>query len=1595
MITDNELRISSESYTHKDFYQIYPEILDLVNKITERWDPSSSNESDPGVVLLKLLAFIADKNNYNIDKNILECFMPSCTQEDSMRKLCDMMGYNPKYYQSAVAEVSFMWVGDELPTTPTGVDYIKLDRFTEITDDSGEVNYVLTEPVTLSYKGNIVSKPAIEGTLQTVEINNDSVVKLNNIDDNRRLYLPESQIAENGIWIWNVSEAETEPNFWKKVDNLNIQKANQKVWKFGFDSRRRLPYIQFPEDIAGLIENGLTVNYIRTSGENGNIKANTLVKLTKLDKVKLYKALQEEEVSIQDENNTYLVISNKSYTVNGKDVETLDEAYNNFKKTVGTFNTLVTCRDYANAIYNLVNSELDTTNLVSNVQVSDIKDDLNFSNRIVSFDSYGLFYTDIPLKKHSVNVVNSLPSTGEPNVIYYCKGEYYQYDSSITGDVKWYKCTEQEVNTINNFDLYIYPLTNVDNFSKASAYEESFKPSPLTLKIINKLEDYKTLSHIIKQVDLSVGKTRQIYNIKNYYHLNAKISTTYKVTKYEADEILENVYAALWNEFNARKVNYGDELSYDIILKTIEKADSRIKTVSLDEPKIKTNIMYGDGREINILGYDGTINTGSDDEAEKVFYTLISKNVLAGRIPLFNYDKRFTYRLGESPTSSGHHIFGKEYSYPTDSEVIDITTDPHVSDENEASFSITYVDTEVKIPAARLQDEYTLKKNEMVQLIAPNLTTVKDGLYTSYINYFFRAANATGNQGAAIPAHFTQLTNWQYQDHFFIYIDGISDPSGQMYFRTKETGITNEETFNSKKRSLDPNRYIWYVENGKWKHTETYIAGKTYYTTKNISISNWFKLWEKFTNETVPQPLFTLVDPSITNAPGYLVDENHNRFKQCTKFTSNSITLYAQLTQAVKVDYTNHVEGVITAFGDYGLNADTVGQDRVGLVIPENTEYGLCAGDELYINYKDSNDIIHNIKYYREGNKFYKKDDIGNGYGKPETFSGIIKTNFELMDSETQHYSGSGKNYTKTTGYKFGNDIVPGMFSLDGTKQIEIRDFIKTQIKYSPFKCYWKTNKQILRLNRINAITETVGEFEYVLNNNEYFFYTDSLENSLVTLSSGTKLKMYQQTTASYLEFKINAVIDLEDISEKGIGAFSDTKWFTFKFNENYYLDIIENQIISLGEGDIIRLQPQAEGVASLRRNDPSNPGHFVDVTALTNDWAIINGIFTYNGQSLPKYVNIDMEWDIRSTFNLDISSQEGQDILSDDSRYIGNSSKEVIEKITLYTSLWKVLSNTQPYYTTEPNKYELSDLSEVAVRLINFTSQANSYKIKSNYAITETGGIQISTHRYKISSQFKDDVYIYRYRAEDISYKETGGSSYQTLEQISMYDDTYYKISLKDKDQIKVPVFVPQKCFGLLMVYYSPSQDTQTYPTIKVVNSVGTSIKAIAKYSTNYYSESDSDYSLNLTLAKGINIFRIKTLPVSSASTGEYILIDNSIGKDPGSIVLSDLSIVDYEKEELAQTGNITGVNYSLLNIKPVNCKTFVQKYILNPQIDTDQIFYVSNPINKYNEIDIDVMNQYSFFNYNNVCNKFVIPQLDSDFTDIQIAKSSRSVKW
>lgn len=655
MINETELNISNKSYTNKDFASIYPELLELAKKLTNKWDPSTSNESDPGVVLLKLLAFIGDKNNYYIDKSILETFLPSATQESSMRKLTEMNGYEMGYFNSAEVDVTFMYRG--LMNNASDSMSIVLPAYsTVITGTDGATTYVLKDRVELTTRGVSVTKPAIEGTLKFLRGTDNSYIQLNNLDDNNRVYFPERFVAVNGIFVTNVSE---ENNLWDRVENLNTEVPSVKCFKFGFDSTKNLPYIEFPKNISSLIGNGLDIKYIITKGVDGNVKANFLNKLfntTDLTTLTTWTSSEAEEAlpaTLSD-----LVISNQSASFNGKNPETINEAYNNFKKVVGTFSTLVTTRDYANFIYKLVDSSNNFE--VSNIQVSDRRTDVNYSNNIVTFNEFG---------------------------------------KTIVSN--------EDTEKISPFDIVLYPLESTKGNYDSSSYYTSFKRKVISTDYLSnneELDKVRNISHNMLKLD-----DEDVYLYKNYVKLNVKITTINKVTEAEAASVIANVKKELYKKFNAREIDYGHEIPYDTIFTTIQQADPRIKNVSLDEPELSTKVMISSVLEPEV-DYN-EVNEFGESYHEK----LLAKNILAGRISLFDYYDDFSFDFYQSKIDGKGPIIDK----------------------------LASITTEVVIPSASINAGYELKENEVIQLIGPNLTTKIT--YPQFINFHYTGDDVTPN----------------------------------------------------------------------------------------------------------------------------------------------------------------------------------------------------------------------------------------------------------------------------------------------------------------------------------------------------------------------------------------------------------------------------------------------------------------------------------------------------------------------------------------------------------------------------------------------------------------------------------------------------------------------------------------------------------------------------------------------------------------------------------------------------------------------------------------------------------------------------------
>lgn len=602
MITNKDLQIENISYTNKDFGQIYPELIELAKSLTNKWDPTSTNESDPGIVLIKLIAFLGDKLNYNIDKNALEQFITSATQESSMRELTELLGYNMHYYRSATSSVTFRYLGDMGKTsdddssdTLSQATQITLKAFDTSFKTDDDVVYTLLNDITIysTKKYTDLASSVIQGQLTELSLtgSDSNLIQLYNLDDNNRIYFPDVEVAENGIFINKdngVYDGVIVTNQWHRVDNLNDQELGQKIFKFGFDSDKGFPYIEFPSDISNLIEDGLSISYIISNGVLGKV---TSGKLSTINSSKIYyKTSSSSSDLIYNgtlDDDTYLI--NNSTSSEAKDPETINEAYVNFKKTIGTFNTLVSCRDYSNYL----RSYLDDLNqrLVSNVQVTDIRTDPEYSKEIISRDSYGnSFYPHVVLD-NSLNKTLNLVLHGLTPI-------------------------NTTINSTNIYNSTYYPLSDSE------------------LTTINSTSDLDNVKSLIHSFNLPDDRT--LNHIEARYKLQCNVVLKSNLSSSDQLEVLQNIRQTLYTNYNSTTIDFGEELPYDSLVTTIQNADSRIKMVNLADPEITYFAkIFGEEDYIDLSKYT--------NDNKKYLTQLIGDNILAGRLPLWLEDTSFKY----------------------------------------------------------------------------------------------------------------------------------------------------------------------------------------------------------------------------------------------------------------------------------------------------------------------------------------------------------------------------------------------------------------------------------------------------------------------------------------------------------------------------------------------------------------------------------------------------------------------------------------------------------------------------------------------------------------------------------------------------------------------------------------------------------------------------------------------------------------------------------------------------------------------------------------------------------------------------------------
>ena len=362
-------------YTSRDYQSLLAEFKDIVPKLTEVWKPEA--DADPGMVIGKYIASVADMLGVNLDALATEVYSPSVTQRKNAEKVFGLIGYDLGWYTAARTEVTFK----NASTSPIKLDFgfngnnfSTLNAYTDITDQSRVITYNIlpltnkygasesksrrqliseqinvfsnTDPVILN-PGESVTRVAIEGELRSYIVSvadikaNDYIVTLPSQHiDTTAVWIkgrrPDEDTYENTQWIQCASPAEfitPEPRFAVTYDNY---------------SNAQVQISNYLNQLENYEDDSLVIFWIDCSGLIGCVGSDVLTNFQP--------AVIDEgsDVNTATLDSGDLVVSNlpntsefpHTHVVTGRSPETAKQAYYHSRNYINTFDSLVTLPDF-------------------------------------------------------------------------------------------------------------------------------------------------------------------------------------------------------------------------------------------------------------------------------------------------------------------------------------------------------------------------------------------------------------------------------------------------------------------------------------------------------------------------------------------------------------------------------------------------------------------------------------------------------------------------------------------------------------------------------------------------------------------------------------------------------------------------------------------------------------------------------------------------------------------------------------------------------------------------------------------------------------------------------------------------------------------------------------------------------------------------------------------------------------------------------------------------------------------------------------------------------------------------------------------------
>lgn len=317
METISQLYTNPVSYTNRDIVSLRKSIIERIQGVTDSW--TDFNESDIGVMLIEIMAGVADELHFYLDKQALENYLPTVVQKKNAKALLSLINYKFKMMVSSVATERFS-VGE-----PFNEDLV-IPKYTQlsVSGSSPQMLFVTAQDSRLP-KGDLsLDVPIIQGQLYEVNLKTSDI-------QSQRINLPSNKVAYHSVLI-NMDGVD-----WSEVDDVftELEPGTKfSVHEDKDDNAYIMLHVNYKNYLPKDQNASIKIQYLETMGVDG------IAQIGMVDT--LFSDISMYGISVKDRFS----VTNIEATSGGSDREELDHARYYAPRTLATLDHAVQLEDY-------------------------------------------------------------------------------------------------------------------------------------------------------------------------------------------------------------------------------------------------------------------------------------------------------------------------------------------------------------------------------------------------------------------------------------------------------------------------------------------------------------------------------------------------------------------------------------------------------------------------------------------------------------------------------------------------------------------------------------------------------------------------------------------------------------------------------------------------------------------------------------------------------------------------------------------------------------------------------------------------------------------------------------------------------------------------------------------------------------------------------------------------------------------------------------------------------------------------------------------------------------------------------------------------